>query len=164
MKQIISVLIFSLFLIGCGSGGTTSTQASDNAPVNVNKDELLSLINEARAISRMCGDTSYSATGDLQWNGILAIVAQNHSNDMNTNDFLSHTSSDGSTLQDRLSQVGYASTSYAGENIAKGYTTEQSVVEGWLESSGHCANIMNPNYKFMGVATAGTYWTQVFSN
>jgi uncharacterized protein YkwD len=49
-----------------------------------------------------------------------------------------------------------------GENISNGYKTEQSVIEGWIKSAGHCRNIMNPNVKEMGVAREGDYWTQVF--
>jgi uncharacterized protein YkwD len=43
-----------------------------------------------------------------------------------------------------------------------GYTTEKQVVDAWLKSPGHCKNIMNKNYKEMGVARVGTYWTQTF--
>jgi len=162
MKQTLSLLLFGLFLTACGGG--SSTQGSDNAPVNVNQDELLLLINEARETEQMCGTTTYNATNKVAWNGILTVVAQNHSDDMNRNNFLGHTSSDGSTLTDRLKTVGYSSTNHAGENLAKGYTTEQSVVEAWLKNPEHCANIMNPNYRFMGIATAGAYWTQVFTD
>lgn len=162
MKQTLSILLFGLLLVACDS--SNSNASSDNAPINVNQDELLLLVNEARSTSRMCGDTSYAPTSNLRWSGLIAIVAQNHSDDMNKNNFLGHTSSDGKTLQERLNQVGYSSTNHIGENLAQGYPTEQSVMEEWLKSPEHCANIMNPNYSFMGTATAGAYWTQVFTD
>lgn len=163
MKQILSLFLLGLFLTACG-GGSSSTDTSDNAPVNVDQNELITLVNQIRTSNQMCGDVAYTATNEVQWNGILAIVAQNHSDDMNNNNFLAHTSSDGKTLSDRLGEVGYSSVNYAGENIAQGYTTEQSVIDAWLANPEHCANLMNPNYGYMGIATAGAYWTQVFTN
>ena len=59
---------------------------------------------------------------------------------------------------------------FVAENVAAGQTTAEEVVETWLESSGHCANLMNPAVREMGVAAAfdkssaaGTDWTQVFA-
>ena len=57
----------------------------------------------------------------------------------------------------------------AGENIAMGYISAQSVVNGWMNSSGHRANILNPSFKTIGVGaytdSQGTiYWTQMFTN
>ena len=52
----------------------------------------------------------------------------------------------------------------AGENIARGYATPQAVVNGWMNSSGHRANILNANYTHIGVGyvAQGNYWTQMF--
>ena len=52
----------------------------------------------------------------------------------------------------------------AGENIAKGYKTPQAVVDGWMNSSGHRANILNASYTQIGVGYVanGNYWTQMF--
>ena len=52
----------------------------------------------------------------------------------------------------------------AGENIAKGYATPQAVVNGWMNSSGHRANILNASYTHIGVGyvAGGNYWTQMF--
>ena len=74
---------------------------------------------------------------------------------------LSHQGSDGSDAGDRITQAGYTWQTY-GENIAEGYTSEEAVIKGWLESEGHCQNIMNGAFTEMGVATSGSYWTQVF--
>ena len=52
----------------------------------------------------------------------------------------------------------------AGENIAYGYRTPQAVVNGWMNSSGHRANILNASYTKIGVGyvASGNYWTQMF--
>lgn len=50
-----------------------------------------------------------------------------------------------------------------GENIAYGYTSSSSVFQGWLNSSGHRANIENPNYTHVGFGLTGKYWTVVFA-
>lgn len=98
----------------------------------------------------------------------LDSAAQRHSNDMATNNFMSHTGSDGSTPGQRITAAGYSWTTY-GENVAAGYTTADAVVTGWMNSSGHRANILNGNFKEIGIAvvyragtTYGYYWTQDF--
>ena len=76
---------------------------------------------------------------------------------------LTHYSKNGSDPGKRLSKAGYHWQAYA-ENVAMGYSDEKTVVQGWISSPGHCANIMNPNVKEMGVARKGKYWTQVFGS
>ena len=121
-------------------------------PENPNKQELLDLVNKAR--------TSGCYLDNLVWNNKLEQAAQNHSDDMNENDFFSHTGSNGSSFMDRIFATGYDCNS-CGENIAKGYVTEKAVINAWLKSEGYCKNIMNANFTEMGVATSGSYWTQV---
>jgi len=85
---------------------------------------------------------------------------------MVTHNFFSHTGSNGSTLAQRVNATGYAWSSL-GENIAAGQTTVNTVVDGWIASPGHCANIMNPNFVHIGLAcvrgtssnTYSHYWT-----
>lgn len=129
----------------------------------------LALINEARAESRVCGDRAFSATTPVTWSNSLAQVGYTHSKDMSGNNFFDHTGSDGLSAGDRLTNSGYVWRAY-GENIAAGYRTVSATVEGWLNSPGHCANIMNPNVAEMGVACAYNsdstyrfYWTQMFA-
>ena len=95
------------------------------------------------------------------WNDKLAKAAYDHSADMKANDYFSHTGLNGSTAGQRITAVGYTCKTY-GENIANGYTTEQAVMTGWLNSEGHCKNIMNGNFKEMGAGRQDNYWTQVF--
>jgi len=133
------------------------------APSTVNKTVLLQLVNDARKKGCNCGNTYYAPAPAVTWNDLLEKAAYNHSKDMYGNKYFSHTGSDGSGSGERISNVGYTWKFY-GENIANGYQTEKEVVSGWLSSPGHCANIMNKNYREMGVARAGDYWTQEFGS
>ena len=110
----------------------------------------------------------------LKINNQLANTAQNHSNNMAEDDFFSHTGADGSSVSDRVEDSGYQ-YSTTGENIAAGQTSAEEVVEGWMDSPGHRANILNPDYTEIGVGyeqlqndpgsvNYNHYWTQVFGN
>lgn len=129
--------------------------------------EVLRLVNERRAAGATCGSRgTFAATTALNWNTALTTAAYGHSRDMADNNYFSHTSRDGRTFDQRITAAGYR-WSRAGENIAAGYTSAQSVVNGWMASEGHCANLMNPNFRDMGLACArnagsryGWYWTQ----
>jgi len=130
--------------------------------------QVLSLINQARAVSRACGATTYPAVAPLTLNGKLNLASYRHAFDMATNNYFSHTSLDGSTPWQRLARVGYTYRS-ASENIAAGYSTPAAVVAGWLKSEGHCRNIMSPNVRELGVGYAYTttsnfksYWVTMF--
>jgi uncharacterized protein YkwD len=95
----------------------------------------------------------------------LTTAAQLHSQDMAKRNYFSHTSLDGRSPWDRMRAQGYAYGS--GENIAAGYTTPEAVMKGWMNSSGHRANILNCSSKAIGVGVGkggsyGIYWTQDF--
>ncbi|MEV2253455.1 CAP domain-containing protein [Streptomyces sp. NPDC050147] len=97
---------------------------------------------------------------------LLTVAAQGHSADMIARAFYSHTSPDGGEPWHRASAAG--STHRAiGENIACGQRTPAEVVDGWMNSPGHRANILKPSFTHLGVGfagggSAGTYWTQLF--
>ncbi|MGW7074777.1 CAP domain-containing protein [Streptomyces sp. NPDC054866] len=97
---------------------------------------------------------------------ILTVAAQGHSADMIARAFYSHTSPEGGEPWHRASAAG--STHRAiGENIACGQRTPAEVVDGWMNSPGHRANILKPSFTHLGVGfagggSAGTYWTQLF--
>jgi uncharacterized protein YkwD len=93
---------------------------------------------------------------------------QAHSQDMATNNYFEHTSLDGRSPFQRMTDAGYR-YSTAAENIGAGYSTPAAVVEGWMNSSGHRANILNCSLRQIGVGCATstsskyrTYWTQAF--
>lgn len=129
--------------------------------------ELLRRVNEHRAAGAHCGSRGpFAPTTALRWNAALTDAAYGHSRDMADNDYFSHDSLDGRTFDQRITAAGYSWRS-VGENIAAGVTSAQSVVNGWMDSPGHCANLMNPQFRDMGLACArnphsryGWYWTQ----
>lgn len=150
---------------GTAVAAATSTAAADRSCGIANfEQEILSRLNAARAASRMCGTTFYKAAGAVAWNGKLADAAAGHAQDMAANNYFSHTSQDGRSFSQRITAAGY-SWSAAGENIAAGQSTPEQVVNAWLQSQGHCENIMNGSYTETGVAcvksdasTYKTYW------
>ncbi|MFL1512737.1 CAP domain-containing protein [Pseudomonas prosekii] len=130
--------------------------------------KLLELLNAARAQPRQCGGQAFAATTPLAWNAILGAAAEAHSRDMANNNYFDHKDRNGGTPGDRAELAGY-SYQQIGENIAAGQDTIRKVVDGWIGSPGHCANLMNPQFQELGAAYAvdpksdsGIYWTAMF--
>lgn len=146
----------------------TAQPLSCNSSSEAFKTVFLTLINDARAQPRQCGNTSHDAAPAVSWSPILEQAAQRHSEDMASRDFFSHTGSDNTSVADRVDTTGYP-WQQVGENIAAGQTTAEQAMRGWLESPGHCRNIMNSDYADIAVTCAtnnsttySTYWTNVF--
>lgn len=116
--------------------------------------EVIRLVNEIRK--------SYGL-GTLTENWELSRVARYKSQDMHDNKYFSHTSPTYGTPFNMMKNFGISYRT-AGENIAMGYKTPKAVVDGWMNSSGHRANILNSSYKQIGVGYVadGNYWTQMF--
>ena len=112
---------------------------------------MLDNINTARGVARTCGDTEYSAQPPLSWSASLADIAMQHSMDMAAKGYFSHTSEDGTSMGTRV--WPYWSGTTIGENIAASSVDrdDQFVVELWLDSPGHCALIMSPNFTHAGI-------------
>ncbi|WP_278420273.1 CAP domain-containing protein [Stutzerimonas kunmingensis] len=130
--------------------------------------KLLEQINTARASARRCGKQDFAAAGPLSWNETLGSTAEAHSRAMANGNFFSHLSEDGRTPGDRAELAGYAGRQ-VGENIAAALPTTRKVLDGWLASPGHCANLMNPQFSELGAAyavdpqsDAAIYWTAMF--
>ncbi|WP_255370195.1 CAP domain-containing protein [Roseateles sp. YR242] len=171
-------LVLTLTLAACGGGGkdadSTDTGGTPDVlgtcglatPSEFQKD-LLARINALRAAGADCGSGGvFAATDPVTWNDLLAQASDDHATDMSAKNYFSHTSADGRTLGDRVTAVGYP-WSALGENIAAGQDTAESVMAAWKGSPGHCANIMSPSFKEVGVAcelaaattnTYKTYW------
>ena len=131
-------------------------------------ERVLELVNRARTEARACGDKRFAAAGRLKLNGTLSRTSLAHAADMAHHSYMAHTGRDGSTPADRATRAGYRWRS-VGENIASGQTTPEAVVESWIKSPPHCANLMAPQFTEMGVAysvdsasKAGIYWAQLF--
>jgi len=130
--------------------------------------QLLQLLNSARAQPRQCGAQAFAAAAPLAWNAQLGAAAEGHSRAMANQNFFDHKDRDGRTPGDRAELAGYAG-GQIGENIAAGQDSARKVLDGWLTSPGHCANLMNPAFRELGAAyavdpksDAGIYWTALF--
>ncbi|MBB2494848.1 CAP domain-containing protein [Aquipseudomonas ullengensis] len=130
--------------------------------------KLLEQINAVRGQAQTCGAQPFAATAPLAWNATLAGAAESHSRAMANGNYFAHRDRDGRTPGDRAELAGYGGQQI-GENIAAGQDGARKVVDGWLASPGHCANLMNPKFSELGAAyavdpksDAGIYWTALF--
>lgn len=123
--------------------------------------DMLGYVNALRTKGCKCNGVQMPLVPALKWNSLLENASKRHGNDMLKNNFFDHTGSDGSTLATRANDAGYAWSSL-GENIAKGYTSVPTVIDGWISSSGHCKNMMSANFTELGAANIGAYWVQDF--
>ena len=140
---------------GADSGSSNNGQIS--AAPSGYASEVFDLVNQQR---------SANGQSKLTYSAEAAKVAQAKAEDMAANNYFSHTSPTYGSAFDMLKANG-VSYSSAGENIAKGQTSSSSVMNAWMNSSGHRANILSSSYKSVGVGCAadssGTlYWVQVF--
>ena len=147
---------------GTGDSPEKAAPVPVSQPLTVNKSILLGLVNQARKNGYQCGDKYYPAAPPVRWNDLLEVAAIKHSMDMEDKRYFSHTSKNGTNPGNRIDREGYKWKCF-GENIAMGYNNEKEVVDGWLKSPGHCKNIMNKDFKEMGVARSGKYWTQTLA-
>lgn len=134
---------------------TTVTTQTGNSGV---ESQVVDLVNAERAEA----GCSIVVTLDSR----LTAAARGHSSDMATRDYFSHDTLGGGGFADRITAQGY-SWSTAGENIAMGQATAAQVMEDWMNSAGHKANILNCSFKNIGVGLAYNssktpYWTQDF--
>jgi len=195
VTNLIGMLATTLLIVGCGSSESSSSTTDKDTNTDLVfseelliseslKQDYLDAINSARAVSQDCGTEGIKPAVDaLVWSDKLHAAAVEHSYDMAVNSQFTHdgsgTSSDrtamntglgrGSSSSERITYNGYE-WSYTGENIAKGAETAEEVIRLWIASDGHCANLMNPNFKDVGMAMvedANTdyvyHWTQNFA-
>lgn len=140
-------------------------QVKDAANVS---QRVLTLVNQARSQSRRCGNEFFKAAAPLTLSPVLEQAASAHARDMARYAYMSHTGHDGSTPEQRVTNAGYR-WRVVGENVAMGSPNADAVMQGWLASPGHCANIMTAEFTEMAAAYAlnpnteyRIYWTQVF--
>ncbi|MFD7439750.1 CAP domain-containing protein [Streptomyces sp. NPDC059909] len=117
----------------------------------------------ARVVQLVNSERSKAGCSPVTVNATLTKAAQAHSADMAAHKNMSHTGSDGSNPGDRITRAGYNWSTY-GENVAYGYSTPESVMQAWMTSPGHKRNILNCEFKEIGVGLAqpNDYWTQDF--
>ena len=141
--------------------------ARSQAPMLASR--VLELVNEVRARGARCGERAFAPAPPVKLSGTLAGVAMGHASDMAEHNYFEHEDLTGHSPADRVRAVGYQEK-LVGENIAYGPKSADEVVQGWLDSPGHCENIMDPRFAEMGIAYApghaskhGLYWVQVLA-
>ena len=139
-----------------GASGTDEVVVTVEAPAvetttGSKLSSMLAWINEARAVARDCGGTAFPAQPALQWSESLAEIAMIHSMDMARNAYFDHTSLDGTSMGERVFPDW--SGTRVGENIAASShdRSDEYVVQMWLDSPGHCALIMDPDFTHAGI-------------
>lgn len=134
--------------------GQTINIPTVDTSVTAFEQEVIRLVNEIRV---------QNGLKTLTYDWELSRVARIKSQDMKDNRYFAHNSPVYGTPFQMMKNFGISYRS-AGENIAKGYATPQAVVNAWMNSSGHRANILNANYTHIGVGyvAGGNYWTQMF--
>lgn len=133
------------------------------------EDEVVELVNLRRAEGADCGSQGvWDPIGPLASDPQLRCAARLHSRDMGERRYFDHVDPEGIDPGVRIQAAEYGGFP-AGENIAAGARSPAQVVAGWMDSDGHCANIMRPEFDEIGVGYAevpgspfGIYWTQTF--
>ncbi|WP_225804967.1 sigma-70 family RNA polymerase sigma factor [Streptomyces sp. NK15101] len=139
------------------TGTRTTAGSGSGSGSGSTEEQVISLVNAERA---------KAGCGPLTEHPLLTEAAQGHSDDMAARNFFDHTNPDGDGPGERITAAGYAWSSY-GENIAKGQTTAAQVMDSWMNSPGHRANILNCGFKEIGIGlhtSGGPYWTQAFGS
>jgi len=160
-------LLGALLLTACGvggdsleptvpPGGTGTSQAMSEGEMAWAL-QVLDLVNKERAANQLPA---------VQWHETATDVAYAHSVDMDVRGFFDHVNPDGDDPGDRLQAAGIKWRTY-GENIAVGYPSPQEVMLAWMNSPGHRANILEPQFTHLGIGVhssyqGGPWWTQDF--
>ncbi len=160
---------------GAGGSGPVTQPSCDNDGSQWNTQwqawecEVLYLTNVRRGQGANCGGQPFGPAGPLEMQGNLRTSARAHSQDMGVQNFFDHTNPfTGTNPFQRMQAAGFQGGTM-GENIAAGQSSPAQVVDGWMNSPGHCKNIMQPGFRYLGVgyfyAPASQYrhlWTQNF--
>lgn len=146
-----------------GNGNAATSAPSDNGAESAPSGKIDNQSYEQQVIKLVNDQRAANGLKALTANDKLSDAARAKSQDMHDNNYFSHTSPTYGSPFDMLKTFGF-SFKVAGENIAMGQSTPQEVVNAWMNSSGHRANILNSAYTQIGVGYVadGSYWTQEF--
>ncbi|NOZ91257.1 MAG: CAP domain-containing protein [Epsilonproteobacteria bacterium] len=182
LKTDLLITLVAILFVGCAEQSSTTTKSIDNFEKPLQEDILIA-INRARSEVRDCHDGLglVGPSQPLSLNDELYNSAYEHSNDLAYSNTFAHEGSGTeyditgydkgrrSLFFERIESNGYLNYNIVGENIAGGQQSIDEVMEAWLNSPAHCANIMNSKYKEVGIAIVvnpdseyGIYWTQNF--
>jgi uncharacterized protein YkwD len=167
MKRNLTLLLGALLALGVlfsHSGHIVAQDPNVNGPAQTCADgeesAFLQLVNDHRA---------QAGLPPLAFSQTLSVAAETLSLDMATNDFFSHTGSNGSTFVDRITAAGYPDPGNTAENIFAGGESAGGAMESWRNSPGHNANMLSPTAKAIGIARVNNpnstwkwYWTTTF--
>lgn len=155
-------LLGLVFLASCGAVGTAPTVVLSEFDVNPaggrsaqpQSSEVLGNVSFGILLNDERGQMNVLPVVE---NALLNEAAAGHAQDMVENDYVSHTGLDGSTAADRVLEVGYDYT-FVAENIAQGFDTQTEVMDAWMDSPGHAANILDPRAVDFGLAQEDDTW------
>jgi len=153
-------LVFVLLALAVAAVAIVAMPRGAEAAQDSEEQAFLTIINNYR---------TQNGLGALSLNTQLNNSAEWMSGDMAANNYFSHTDSLGRDPFQRMAAFGYTYNTWKGENLAAGADTAQAAFNLWKNSPGHNANMLNPNFKVMGIArvygagtTYGWYWTNDF--
>lgn len=145
---------------------TTTRPPSSSSPPSTSPSGTKADQYAAEVVRLANVERAKNGCGPLSDDPKLKTAALGHSKDMAARDYFSHTSPEGGSAGDRITAAGYSWSTW-GENIARGQQTPESVMEAWMNSPGHKANILNCSFTALGVgvhiASGGPWWTQNFA-
>ena len=149
-------------------GAQTDLPGPDDAGAILHR--AASIVNGAREQGHRCGSNSLPRANPVRLSSTLSEIARQHALDMARHHYFDHQDLSGRSPADRVKAAGYRERRVA-ENIAYGALSIEDAIAGWLNSTGHCENIMDPRFREMGIAFAQgsaehreVYWVQLFAD
>ena len=158
MRKLVGIALLVLAAAGqLAVGGI----AARGATLDSSETDLLAQVNAFRASRGL---------STLVVSDSLTLAAKWMATDMAVNNYFAHTSLDGRSPTQRMADAGYpAFSTWAGEDLAAGYTGAAQVLQGWLNSPAHLAVLTNPAYRAIGIGRSysggsqyGWYWAADF--
>jgi uncharacterized protein YkwD len=160
-------LLLSLAVVAPAPVDAYVNTSTESVCLNTEERAFLKLINDYRASRGLPA---------LKASRSMSAASYTHSLDMGRRAYFAHDTKlplpagqSGAKFYHRMADAGYTYNTYKGENIAAGYASAQQVFNAWKSSSGHNANMLNANFKSIGIGRAvvsgsqyGTYWTTDF--
>lgn len=179
LRSVVAVMMLGLLAGGCGEDESPQDYQPQGYCDDVKswrsswvafEEEVLTLVNNVRVVGYNCDtEGNFGAAPAVELDSVLRCSARKHSRDMARREFFAHENLDGESPTDRMVKAGFTNWQATGENIAGGQEDPDTVMAAWLESDGHCRNIMDPDFTRLGIGyyfDASTdykqFWTQNF--
>lgn len=152
-------LVLAIAVAGCSASGPSVPDLFDPPPEATPDvpDMDGAQIDRVEFDMRLNGERDSFNLVRVVEHDLLSNASQAYAVDMHENDFFSHTGRDGSSAGDRASAAGYE-WRYISENLASGYKSEGSVINAWMDSPGHRANMLDERAQDFGIGREGDIW------